>query len=217
MSSGENRTLQAVAIEEIMQNPIASRIDAVFLNRKPLEVAYYFKDEETEKIIMIHVDSLLPIFGGFRPTAAGPYATLDELFAFVEKNIHFDECTGYQYADCVCNLLKSREDPEFSEFPELEAFPTADCSLRHFHHACWSCVNLWLNEYLRMLILHRESKPLFAKTAQEICSRVYLSDDFDKYFNRECPEFYLRIAQRWTISDYLLDEMINICTVNYLR
>ncbi|BAF45758.1 repeat element protein-e2.3 [Ichnoviriform fugitivi] len=208
MSPGENRTLQDVGIEEILQDPKASRIDAVFLNRKPLQVRYYFEDKGAKELIMIHVDSLLPIFGGFRPAAAGPYETLDKLSAFVKNNIHFDKCSSYSYADCVCHLIENRADPFL---PVLKMSPPSDCSLRHFHHACWSCVHLWLNEYLRVLILRQESKPLFAKAAQEICLRVYIPDDFEEYFNRDYPEFYLRIAQRWTIPDYLLDNMIDPC------
>ncbi|AHY22007.1 repeat element 21 [Diadegma semiclausum ichnovirus] len=193
MSSDESNASQAVGIEEGLQNPQVSRVYAIFLNRKPLEVRYYFEDKETEGLIMIDVNSLLPIFGGFRPPAARSFETLDKLSTFVQENFHFNECSDYRYADCICHLLANRFQ---TEYPQLEMFPSSGCPLRHFHHACGSCVNLWLNEYLRVLILRRESRPLFNMAAQEICSRVPLSADFDDYYNRECPEFYLRIAQR---------------------
>lgn len=199
MSPKGNRTAHAAVDGEIVQDSKVRKIDAIFLNRKPLEVRYYFEDKETEELIMIDVNSLLPILGGFRPTEAGSFKTLDKLSAFVQENIHFNECSNYRYADCVCHLLAIRIQTEF---------PPSGFPLRHFHHACGSCVNRWLNEYLRVLILRRESKPLFAKAAQEICSRVCLSHHFNDYYNRELPEFYLRIAQRCTIPEYVLDNII---------
>lgn len=208
MSSEENTTSQAVVIEEILQDPKTTRIGVVFLNRKPLEVRYYFEDKGTEgEVIMINVDSLQLIFGGSRPTAAGSFESLDKLSAFVKENIHLNKCSDYEYADCICHLLEKRMD---SKSPGLEMFPASSCSLKHFHHACWSCVNVWLNEYLRVLILRRESKPRFDKAVQEIFSRVCLPVDFDQYFNEECDEFYLRIAQRCTFPEYCLDYIINI-------
>lgn len=207
MSPEEHRTPHAAVDGEIPQDSKVRKIDAVFLNRKLLKVRYYFEDKGTEELIMIDVNSLQSIFGDFRPIVAGSFQTLDDISAFVQS-IHFNECSDYRYADCLCHLLENRMQ---KEFPELEMFPSSGCPLRHFHHACGSCVNRWLNEYLRVLILRRESKPLFAKAAQEICSRVYLSEDFDEYYNRECPEFYLRIAQRWIIPDYLLDNIIPTC------
>ncbi|ULM71652.1 repeat element 15 protein [Diadegma fenestrale ichnovirus] len=208
MSSEENRVSQSqsVRFEESLQNPKVSSVHAIFLNRKSLEVKYYFEIKETQGLIMIDVNSLLPIFGGLRPTAAGSFETLDRLNALVRENIHFNECSNYRYADCVCHLLANRFQTENAG---LEMFPSSGCLLRHFHHSCGSCVNLWLNEYLRVLILRRESRPHFIMAAQEICSRIPLSEDFDAYYNRECPEFYLRIAQRWTIPEYALDDIMN--------
>ncbi|AIK25695.1 Rep2 [Hyposoter didymator ichnovirus] len=207
MSSEESGVSQTVAVLEMGQHLEARTIDALFLNRKPLEVRYYFEDRGTEEpLIIIDVDSLRPIFKDVHRTTTKCFKPLDEISAFVRDNIQFNKCSNYQYAECVCHLLESRTDPEF---PDLEMFPPSDCSLGHFHHACSSCVNLWLNEYLRVLILLRESKPLFAKAAREICSRVNLFDDFGEFYNRESPEFYLRVAQRWTVSDYLLDRVID--------
>lgn len=205
MSSKETRTSQADEIEEILQDPRASRIDAVFLNQKPLQVIYYFEDKGTEGRIMINVDSLLPIFGGIRPTAAGFFETLDQLSIFVQANIRLNKCSKYKYADCLCHLIRDRVDPHFSG---LEMFASSGCLRGHFHHACWSCVNLWLNDYLRVLILHQESKPLYVKATREICSKIYRLGDFDEYFNREHPEFYLRLAQRWVIPEHLVDGLI---------
>ncbi|BAF45755.1 repeat element protein-e2.1 [Ichnoviriform fugitivi] len=206
MSSEENRTSPAVVLEEILHNQKTSWIDAMFLNGKLLEVRYYFEDKGTKELIMIDVDSLLPIFEAFHPITSGSFRSLDELSAFVQENIHFNKCSNYQYADCVCHLLQNHMDPEIAGF---EMYSPSDCLLGHFHHACSSCVNLWLNEYLRVLILHRESKPLFTKAAQEIRARVYPSDDFNESSYRDCPEFYLRIAQRWTTPEYLLNDMLN--------
>ncbi|AIK25696.1 Rep3 [Hyposoter didymator ichnovirus] len=205
MSSEEYTDSQAAAIEEILQFLEARTIDAVFLNGKPLEVRYNFKDRGTEEpLIKIDVDALPPLFGYSHRTVTGCFKSLDEICAFVRDNIHFDKCSNYRYAECLCHLLEKRMDPEF---PELEGLPPNDCPLGHFHHACSSCVNRWLNEYLRVLILLRESKPFFAKAAKEICSRVYQTDKFYEDHNQDCPEFYLRTAQRWTTLEYALDEM----------
>lgn len=204
MSSEEFRMSEAAAIEKIVQDLKVSKIDTIFLNRKPLEVKYYFEYEETEQFIMIDVDSLLPILGGFRPTDTGSFETLDTLSALVKEYIYLNQCSNYQYADCICHLFSNRMEREILE---LEMNPSSSCRLKHFHHACGNCVNLWLNEYLRVLILRRESKPLFAKAAQEICSRLYISNDFDDFYNRECPELYLRIAQKFTIPEYILDDI----------
>nr|AAR89176.1 repeat element protein 4 [Hyposoter didymator ichnovirus] len=206
MSSEESGVSQTVAVLEMGQHLEARTIDALFLNRKPLEVRYYFEDRGTEEpLIIIDVDSLRPIFKDVHRTTTKCFKPLDEISAFVRDNIQFNKCSNYQYAECVCHLLESRTDDP--EFPELEGLPPNDCPLGHFHHACSSCVNRWLNEYLRVLILLRESKPFFAKAAKEICSRVYQTDKFYEDHNQDCPEFYLRTAQRWTTLEYALDEM----------
>lgn len=174
MSSDKYRASQAVGIEKFLQTKVR-RVDAIFLNRKSLEVRYRFEDKETEGLIMIDVNSLQPIFGGSRPTAARSFETLDKLSAFAQENIHFNQCSNYRYADCVCHLFANHIQ---TEYPESEMFPSSGCPLGHFHHACGSCVSLWLNEYLRVLILRRESRLLFTMAAYEICSRVRLSNDF---------------------------------------
>lgn len=206
--SGQSRMLETVVTKEISQNPKVRKIQAIFLNRKPLEVRYYYEakgTDEKEGNIMIDTDSLAPIFRPFCPTATQSYKSLDNLCAFVNDRIRFDQCSDYQYADCICHLLRNHAD----QFTKAKMRPSSGCWSRHFHHACWSCVNYWLLEYLRMLILHRESIPLFTMAAQEICSRVFIEeDDFKKNFHQYDPEFYLWIAQRWTNKEYLRHDII---------
>lgn len=211
MSPGENRTASAVVNEETWQVPEVRKIDAIFLNRKPLEVRYYIEDRgtEEEELIMIDVKSLQPIFSDFRPrTTAGTFGSLDNLSAYVRENIHLDKCWDYEYADCFCNLISGREVPPLTK---LQVLPPSGCR-RHFHHACSSCVNSWLLEYLRMIILHRESKSSFAIAAEEIFLRVFIEDVREKYANvidTQCSEFYLWIAQRKMLVGYFNNDIVN--------
>lgn len=192
--------------QEISQHPKVNTIDAVFLNRKSLKIRYYCEDEGTEEpLIMLDVDSVKPILGNFLPRTTGSFISLEKFCAYVRKEIHFDKCWDYEYADCKCNLVEGRLIPLGLKLPVL---PPSGCR-RHFHHACSSCVNSWLLEYLRMIILHRESEPAFAMAAEEICCRVFISNDYMKYVNQVSPEFWLWIAQRWCLQGYLRDDLIN--------
>lgn len=209
MSAEEIKTSRDVVNEETLQSLKVSEIDAIFLNRKPLKVRYYFDDLGMEQLIMIDVDSLRPIFGSVRPPVAGHFETLDNLSAFIKERIHFDECSDYQYADCICNLLGSREVPPRSK---VQVLPPSGCWREQFHHACWSCVNSWLLEYLRMIILREECERAFKLAAEEIFLRVFITDVAKKYANviyENCSEFYLWIAQRNTLEGYLRRDIIN--------
>lgn len=206
MSPVERRMSQAVVYQEISQDLKVSTIDAVFLNRKSLKIRYYCEDGGTEEpLIMLDVYSVKPILGNFLPRVAGSFVSLENLCAFVKEEIHFDECWDYEYADCKCNLIGGRIVPPGTKVQEL---PPSGCR-RHFHHACSSCVNSWLLEYLRMLILQRESEPAFAMAAEEICSRVLLSNDFGKCVHQVSSEFWLWIAQRWSLEGYVRYDVTN--------
>lgn len=206
MSPVERRMAQAVVNQETSQDPEVGTIDAVFLNRKSLKIRYYCEDGETkEPLIMLDVDFVQPILGNSFPRAAGSFVSLDNLCAFVKEEIHFDQCRDYEYADCKCNLFGGRIVPPGTK---VQVLPPSGCR-RHFHHACSSCVNSWLLEYLRMLILQRESEPAFAMAAEEICSRVFMSNDFRKYVNQVSSEFWLWIAQRWSLEGYLRYDVTN--------
>ncbi|BAF45757.1 repeat element protein-e2.2 [Ichnoviriform fugitivi] len=209
MSAGQNRTASAVVNEETRQVPEVSTIDAIFLNRKPLEVRYYIKDNGTEELIMIDVETVQPIFADYCPrTTANAFESLDNLASYARENIHLDKCWDYEYADCICNLISGRVVPPLTK---VQMLPPSGCR-RHFHHSCSSCVNSWLLEYLRMIILHRESKSAFEIAAEEIICRVFIGDVYEKYANvikKQCSEFYLWIAQRWTLKGYLRRDIIN--------
>ncbi|ULM71651.1 repeat element 14 protein [Diadegma fenestrale ichnovirus] len=207
MSAEGKKTSQAAVDREILQGPKVRKIEAIFLNRKPLEVTYYYEDRGTEHLIMIDVDSLKPIFGAFRPRTTTSFESLDNLCDYVKENIHFDECWDYEYSDCICNLIGNRTVPPSTK---VNVLPPSGCQ-RHFHHSCWSCVNSWLLEYLRMMILYRESKPAFVMAAEEIISSIYgvARVDFERFIHEPSSEFYLWIAQRWTLKGYLRNDIID--------
>lgn len=206
MFSQENRSSPVVVNEEFLEDFEPSTVNVLFLNRKPLEVNYYIEDSGTEEpLIMMDTESLLPIFGGRRPTVLDDYESLDSLCDFVDKNVNYDECSNYEYADCICNLMGKREVPTGTK---VNVLPPSDCWYRHFHHACRTCVKSWLLEYLRMLILHRECQPAYEMAAEEICSRVFITDNYKEFLVQDYSEFYLWISQRWSLQGYLRHDIV---------
>lgn len=207
MFTEESGTSQAVAVPEVLQNPKLKEIDVIFINEKPLKIKYYFEDDPTEERIMIDLESFRPICGDCGPTSAGSFESLDNLAAFVTEKVGFDQCSDYKYADCFCHMIQIYSDVKVLKLPFL---PPSGCTFEHFHHACWSCVNSWLLDYLRMLILHRESKTLFALAHKEICCRVFETQDIEKHYSYQyCPQFYLGLAQRWALEGYLCENVID--------
>lgn len=126
------------------------RLYTEFINGKSLVIEYnYDHTRIDEQLVLINVETLLPVFGGLvPPEMESSFVDVMRLNAFVETSVRLNECQDHKYASCPCHL-----DVDDNAAGEFEPPPENGCADGHFHHFCSQHVNYWLFNGLETLIM----------------------------------------------------------------
>lgn len=116
------------------------RIETMFISGKPLMIEYnYDPARPRSHRVLINVESLLPILGGFGSSNMKNFAGISELTDFVSIHTHLNQCSRGRFATDPCHST----DKNGRGFEP----PTDACPYGHYHHYCWHVVASWLTVF----------------------------------------------------------------------